>query len=145
MKTSQNGINLIKHFEGLELHAYPDPGTGGAPWTIGYGTTSGVKPGMVITEAEAEALLKKDLYKFETGVSKLVKVPLTQNEFDALVSFAYNVGLGNLAASTLLKKLNEGDHQGAADQFPRWNRGGGKVLPGLTRRREAERKMFLGV
>ena len=140
MITSNNGINLIKSFEGFRATAYVCPA---GILTIGYGTTSGVKRGMVITEAQAEVLLRKDLTKFEDAINKLVKVPLTQNQFDALSSLVYNIGLGNLASSTLLKKLNEGDYQGAADQFPRWNRAAGRVLAGLTRRRAAERALWL--
>jgi lysozyme len=98
---------------------------------------------MVITEATAEIMLRKDLAKFEDAVSKSVKVPLKQNQFDALVSLVYNIGPGNFQSSTLLKKLNAGEYQSAADQFPRWNRAGGKVLAGLTRRREAEKGLWL--
>jgi lysozyme len=143
-KVSQAGVDIIKGFEGCELHAYPDPGTGGDPWTIGYGHTGPeVKKGLKITKEEAEALLKKDLVKFEQGVLNLCTVQLTQPQFDALVSFAYNCGLGNLKSSTLLKLVNKGDFQGAAEQFLRWNKAAGKVLKGLTRRREAEKQVFL--
>lgn len=141
MKTSQRGVDLIKTFEGLKLTAYLCPAN---VWTIGYGTTRGVQKGMTITAAEAERLLRADLAVFEAGVSKAVKVPLEQHEFDALVSFAYNVGLGAFQKSTLLRLLNAGDKAGAAKQFDRWNKAGGKVLAGLTRRREAERKLFEG-
>ncbi|EII8817445.1 lysozyme, partial [Salmonella enterica] len=137
-----------KEFEGCSLKAYPDPGTGGDPWTIGYGWTHSVdgkpvKPGMMIDEATAERLLKTGLVGYENDVSKLVKVKLTQGQFDALVSFAYNLGARTLSSSTLLRKLNAGDYAGAADEFLRWNKAGGKVLNGLTRRREAERALFL--
>lgn len=142
--TNQAGIDLIKRWEGLELDAYPDPGTGGDPWTIGYGHTGPeVKKGLSITAEEAEDLLKKDLAKFEAHVSRLATVELTDNEFAALVSFAYNCGPANLGASTLLKKLNAGDYTGAALEFPRWNKAAGKVLAGLTKRREAEKQLFL--
>jgi lysozyme len=145
MQISQRGIDLIKEFEGCELSAYPDPGTGGDPWTIGYGHTgSDVYPGMSITIAQAEDLLRQDLRYFEQGVIDLVMVPLTQNQFDALVSFAYNTGLGALGESTLLSVLNEGDYQGAVEQFARWVNGANGVLPGLVRRREAEAQLFLG-
>ncbi len=141
MKISQKGIDLVKSFEGLELKAYKDSV---GVVTIGYGSTgSHVSMGMRITREQAEQLLKKALERFEKGVSDLVKVPLNQNQFDALVSFSFNLGLGNLKSSTLLKKLNVKDYQGAADEFPRWNRAGGKVLKGLTRRRIAERDLFL--
>lgn len=148
MQTSPEGIALIKGFEGCRLTAYPDPGTGGAPWTIGYGWTlpvdgKPVRPGMTIDQATADRLLKAGLVSYESDVLKLVKVKLTQNQFDGLVSFAYNVGSRALSTSTLLKKLNAGDIKGAADEFLRWNKAGGKVLNGLTRRREAERALFL--
>lgn len=131
---------LIKSFEGLELEAYLCPAD---IWTIGYGHTGNVKEGDRITKAEAEALLDKDLQTFRNGVKRLVKVPLNENQFGALVSFSYNLGLGSLQNSTLLKMLNAGDYTGAADQFLRWNKSGGKVLTGLVRRREAERAVFL--
>lgn len=143
MKTSAKGLALIKSFEGCRLAAYPDPATGGDPWTIGYGTTDGVRPGMTITQQEAENLLRKDLDKFEKGVAELVKVDITQSMFDALVSFSYNVGLANLKSSTLLRMVNARDFQGAAQQFVRWNRAAGKVMNGLTRRRLAESDLFL--
>jgi len=145
MKTSPKGIALIKSAEGLRLRAYPDPGTGGLPWTIGYGSTSGVTRNMVITEAQAEQMLAEDLVRFERIVERAVRLPVNQGQFDALVSFTYNVGEGNFTASTLLRKLNAGDTAGAAEQFSRWVHAGGKVLPGLVKRRAAERAMFLGV
>lgn len=144
MKLSQRGIDLIKQFEGYSSKAYPDPATGGAPWTIGYGTTKGVKPGMVITAEQAEKMLRDDVAKFESGVSALLKVPTTQGQFDAMVSLAYNIGLGNFGKSTLLRKHNEKCYSCAAGQFPAWNRAAGKVMNGLTRRRNAERAMYMG-
>lgn len=147
MKISQSGIDLIKRFEGLRLEAYPDPGSGGEPWTIGYGTThtslGPVRPGMRITESEAEQLLLSDIRYFEQKVNDLVKVPLTQNQFDALCSFAYNCGEGALASSTLLEELNAGNYQEAADQFSRWTHASGNVMPGLVTRRNAERNLFM--
>lgn len=140
-KISQTGIDLIKEFEGLELKAYPDAV---GVWTIGYGHTKTAVPGMVITEGEAEYLLKQDLVIFERCVQRYITVPLTQNQFDALVSFSFNLGCGSLQESTLRKKLNAGDYNGAANEFPRWNKAGGKVLRGLVRRREAERALFMG-
>lgn len=131
---------LIKSFEGLELEAYLCPAN---IWTIGYGHTGDVKEGDTITKAEADELLEKDLEKFRGGVNRCVKVPLNENQFGALVSFAYNVGIGSLQSSTLLKLLNACDYDAASDQFLRWNKSGGKVLTGLTRRREAERAVFL--
>lgn len=144
MKTSPKGIALIKSAEGLRLKAYPDPGTGGLPWTIGYGSTLGVTRTMVITAEQAEQMLAVDLVRFERAVERLVEVPINQGQFDALVSFAYNVGEGNFAKSTLLRRLNSGDSQGAAEQFGRWVNAGGKVLQGLVKRRAAERALFLG-
>lgn len=148
MQTSDKGIALIKQFEGCKLTAYPDPGTGGAPWTIGYGWTQPVdgkpvRPGMTIDQATADRLLKTGLVSYENDVLRLVKVKLSQGQFDALVSFTYNLGSRSLSTSTLLSKLNAGDYAGAADEFPRWNKASGKVLNGLTRRREAERALFL--
>ena len=138
------GVRLVQEFEGCKLEAYPDPGTGGEPFTIGWGSTGpDIGPGTVWTQEEADARFLDDLTKFGDGVDRLVRVPLTDNQFAALVSFAYNVGLGALAGSTLLRKLNAGDYQGAADQLPRWKKGGGRVLPGLVRRRAAERELFL--
>lgn len=131
---------LIKSFEGLELEAYLCPAN---VWTIGYGHTGNVHEGQTITKQEAEELLDQDLEVFRRGVRKAVTVDLNENQFGALVSFAYNVGIGSLQSSTLLKLLNAGDYAGAADQFLRWNKASGKVLTGLTRRREAERAVFL--
>ncbi|GKX60262.1 lysozyme [Leminorella grimontii] len=139
--TGQAGINLIKEFEGLKLSKYRDAV---GLWTIGYGhlIRSGETFERSLTEQEAEALLRKDLLESERGIRRLVSVPLTQNQFDALVSFVFNVGVGRLATSTLLKKLNAQDYRGAADELPKWNRAGGNVLEGLTRRRQAERALF---
>lgn len=145
MNTSQTGINLIKGFEGKRLVAYDD---GVGVWTIGYGTIKypngvRVKKGDTCTEVQAETYLKSDLVKFENAINRLVKVPLNQNQFDALASFTYNLGETNLSESTLLRKLNAKDYKGAADQFLVWNKAGGRVLTGLVRRREAERSLFL--
>ncbi|WP_103171626.1 lysozyme [Paracoccus sp. SY] len=148
MQTSEKGIALIKAHEGLRLEAYPDPAHGWAVPTIGYGHTSAagsppVTKGMRITEAGATEILRNDLRKFERYVLDAVTVPLNQNQFDALVSFTFNLGPGNLRKSTLLRKLNARDYAGAADQFLVWNMAGGKVLNGLTKRRTAERALFL--
>ncbi|WP_137984532.1 lysozyme [Enterobacter kobei] len=145
MQTSDKGIALIKEFEGCKLTAYQDSV---GVWTIGFGWTQPVdgKPiraGMTIKQETAERLLKTGLVSYESDVSRLVKAGLTQGQFDALVSFTYNLGARSLSTSTLLRKLNSGDYAGAADEFPRWNKAGGKVLNGLTRRREAERALFL--
>lgn len=145
MTTNERGINLIKAFEGCVLTAYQCPAK---KWTIGYGHTGKVegKPitkGMRITEEKAAALLKEDLAIFERSVEGLVKVKLTENQFAALVSFTYNVGAGNLKKSTLLRKLNAGDYSGAAAEFTKWNKAGGVVLAGLTRRRKEEQTLYL--
>ena len=145
MQTSDKGIDLIKQFEGCKLSAYQDSV---GVWTIGYGWTQPVdgKPiraGMTIKQETAERLLKTGLVSYESDVSRLVKVGLTQGQFDALVSFTYNLGARSLSTSTLLRKLNAGDYAGAADEFLRWNKAGGKILNGLIRRREAERALFL--
>lgn len=143
MKTSQIGIDLIRQFEGERLSAYLCPA--GIP-TIGVGHTGpDVHMGMRITAAQSEALLKQDLAKFETGVEKLVTHPITQDQFDALVSFSFNLGLGALKGSTLLKKLNAGDFQGASNEFSKWVNAGGQRLQGLVRRRAAEQMLFRGV
>ena len=136
---------MIKEFEGCRLTAYR---CSAGVWTIGYGHTGtvdgkAVASGMTITAAKATDLLKKDLAKFEAAVNAYVTAPITQNMFDALVSFAYNCGAGALKGSTLLKKLNAKDYNGAAAEFPKWNKAGGKVLKGLVRRRERERQLFL--
>ena len=139
--TSPRGIGLIKQFEGLRLTAYQDMV---GVWTIGYGHTGpDVKPGLTITQQQAEQLLINDLVQFERRVNDLVTVQINQNQFDALVSFAYNLGVGALQKSTLLRLLNAGSYKPAADEFPRWNRAGGNVVAGLTRRRYAERQIFL--
>jgi len=140
MKTSDEGIALIREFEGCRLEAYLD--AVGIP-TIGYGSTEGVKMGDTITQEEAEALLRRDLVRFEECVNEYVDVDLDQNQYDALVCFAYNVGCGAMRTSTLLKLLNAGDFNGAAAQFQRWNKAGKVELAGLTRRRIAERDLFL--
>ncbi len=139
MITSQKGIDLIKGFEGCRLKAYKCPA---GIWTIGYGHTSGVKEGQAITFSQAEEFLKQDLKRFETSVRSLVTVAITQNQFDALVSFCYNLGAGALKTSTLLKKLNNGDYNGAAEEFDRWVYANGKKLQGLVRRRAAEKELF---
>jgi len=139
MKTNQAGIELIKHFEGLRLEAYLD--TGGVP-TIGYGHTRGVKLGDRITEPEAEQYLVEDLSDAERAVERYVTSPLNANQFSALVSFTYNLGAGQLSKSTLLRLLNDGDYQGASDQFKRWVYDDGVMLDGLVRRRETEKRLF---
>lgn len=136
------GFKLLTTFEGCELEAYDD---GAGVWTIGYGHTRGVFEGMTITQAQAEDFLQKDLEKFESYVLDAVSVKLTDDQFSALVCFCFNVGPGKegFGGSTLLKLLNAGDYQGAANQFVRWNKVDGKPWLGLTRRRLAERALFL--
>jgi len=140
MRTSQRGLSLIKSFEGLRLQAYQDSV---GVWTIGYGATRGVKAGMSITKEQAERMLLNDVQRFEPEIERLVTAKLSQNQWDALTSFTYNLGAANLESSTLRRLLNAGDYAGAAEQFTRWNKAGGKVLPGLVRRRAAERELFL--
>lgn len=143
MRTSAQGLDLIKRFEGLHLHAYLDPVQ--IP-TIGYGTImiagKPVKMGMVITEEQAGQYITADLHRFEDAVNTSVDVPLTQEQFDALVSFTYNLGVSNFKKSTLLTLLNQSRYEEAQPQFLRWNRAGGVVFKGLSRRRLAEAALF---
>ncbi len=140
MKISLAGIDFIKRWEGLRLSAYRCPAQ---VWTIGYGHTKTARRGMKITEPIAERLLRQDLEVYEYSVRNLVKVSLSQNQYDALVSFCFNVGRGAFAQSTLLRVLNQGNYQRAAREFHKWVHAGNKVLPGLVSRREAESDMFL--
>jgi lysozyme len=145
MITNVAGLSLIRQAEGLRLRAYLCPA---GVWSIGYGTTvypdeREVRRGQTCTLEQAADYLANDLQGFERAVAKMVTVPLTENQFAALVSLAYNVGIGALRGSTLLRLLNAGDYAGAANQFPRWNRAAGRVLPGLVKRRAAERDLFL--
>jgi len=144
MKISKEGLDLIKKFEGLRLKAYKCPA---GVWTIGYGSTGGIIEGWEITEEDAELLLKDDVFDSEVAVDFDVTVPLTQEQFDALVSFVFNVGIGNFRKSTLLKKLNAGHYIGAANEFLKWDKatvnGVKKTLAGLTKRRKMERDLFL--
>jgi GH24 family phage-related lysozyme (muramidase) len=143
MNLSQVGVNLIKSFEGLKLEAYKPVPTEHY-WTIGYGHYgSDVREHQKITSSQAEELLKQDLKVYAYSVSQNVKHVINQNQFDALVSFCYNVGKEALRTSTLLKKLNAGDIIGAGNEFEKWVHGGGKVLPGLVTRRKAEKTLFL--
>jgi lysozyme len=145
MITNAAGLSLIRQAEGLRLRAYLCPAN---VWTIGIGTTvypdgRKVRSGDKCTEQQADRYLAHDLQEFERAVAAMVTVPVTSNQFSALVSLAYNIGIGALKKSTLLRLLNAGDYAGAANQFPRWNRGGGRILPGLVKRRAAERALFL--
>lgn len=141
MKLSSDGLRLIEESEGLRLSAYRDSV---GVWTIGYGHTRGVTPGMACDAAQAAAWLLEDVAGAEAAVSRLVTVPLAQGAFDALVDFAFNLGEGALASSTLLRKLNRGDRAGAAAEFPKWCHAGNAVLPGLVTRRAKERALFEG-
>jgi lysozyme len=140
-KTGPNGFALIKHFESCRVKAFKPIPTD--PWTIGWGRTKGVLAGDTCTQAQADAMLEEDLAVAEDDVIKGATVNLTQNQFDALVSFVYNCGGPAFWASTLRRLLNAGDFKGAAEQFPRWNKSAGVVLDGLTRRRDAEKRLFL--
>jgi lysozyme len=141
MNISQEGISLIKKFEGCELEAYK---CAAGVWTIGYGHTKDVKEGDSILKEDAESMLMHELQKYCNDVNIAVKVDLKQNEFDALVSWTYNLGLTNLNSSTMLRVLNEGKHNEVPAQIKRWNKASGQVKQGLIRRREAEALMFKG-
>jgi len=136
------GLALLKEFEGWRAKAYPDPATGGAPWTIGYGFTRDVHPGDVMTPAEGDARLQYEVAHFEQAVYALTK-HATENQLAAMTCLAYNIGLGNFKASTVLRKHNEGAHFEAANAFLLWNKAANRVMPGLTRRREAERALYV--
>lgn len=145
MAVSLFGVDLICDFEGKRLVAYDD---GVGVWTIGFGTTiypNGikVKKGDTCTEAQAKSYMAHDLKKFEQAVNGAVNIPLNQNQFDALVSLAYNIGTGAFNKSTLVKKLNAGDIRGAADQFDVWVNAGGKRMQGLVNRRAREKALYL--
>jgi len=142
MRTSPHGIALIKHFEGCETTAYQCSAN---VWTIGYGHTRGVREGDKITEDKAEYLLLEDLKHFEGFVDRLVEVSLNQDQFDALVSWTFNLGPTNLGESTLLRKLNQGHYDEVPAQMARWNRSDGKVSEGLKRRRKAEGLLWQGL
>ena len=139
MKVSQDCIQLVKYFEGFEDTAYLCPAN---VWTIGYGRTRNVKEGDKITEVQAERDLLEELEEFKHQVLDSVKVELKQNELDALTSWTYNLGVGNLKSSTLLKKLNAGNKDEVPAEIVRWNKANGKVLAGLTKRREAEAELW---
>jgi lysozyme len=149
MTINKATLDLMKEFEGLRLKAYPDPGTGGEPITIGYGTTAragvGIVPklGMTITKAEADEYFRRTLVKFEAQIRPHIKAPINENEFGAFMSLAYNIGPGAFAKSSALRKFNAGDKAGAANAILLWNKAGGRVMKGLQRRRAAERALFL--
>ena len=145
---------IIKEFEGYarrlpdgRCQAYPDPASGGDPWTIGFGSTGpGIKRGVIWTRQQAEERLEADVIRFAIGVAKKLEggAATSQGQFDSLISLAYNVGLGNFQSSTLLKKHRAGNKAGAAAEFAKWNKAAGKVMAGLTRRRAAEAQLYRG-
>ena len=139
MKLGERGTEILKYFEGCKLTAYQDSV---GVWTIGYGHTKGVYDGMTITQDEAEQMLLTELEEYEGYIESMVTVPLTQNQFDALVVWIYNLGPTNFRNSTLLKELNAGNYNAAGQEITRWNKAGGKVLAGLVKRREAEAELF---
>ena len=144
-------LALIKKFEGCELKAYPDPGTGGKPWTIGWGSTTDVQgrpitPGTVWTQPQADTRLATQVLEFAAGVDKaLGGTAVTPMQKGAMVSLAYNIGPKAFAGSTLLKKHKAADYDGAAGQFPAWNKSGGRVMQGLVNRRTAEMRVYKGL
>ena len=140
MRTSSQGIALIKEFEGFREHAYRDPV---GIWTIGYGFTRGVQSGDYMTREQADRRLRDELAQYERAVEQATGGSVTQAQFDALVSFSWNVGVKGMAGSSVIKAHNRGDYQAAARAFALWNKAGGKVWPGLTRRRAAEAAMYL--
>lgn len=137
---SENGLNLTKSFESCRLMPYKD---GGGVWTDGWGNTKNVVPGKAISQAKADADLAAHVAVFTAAMNKLIKVHVTQNQFDACVDLMFNIGVTAFSNSTLLKKLNAGDFEGAANEFPRWNKDNGVEVKGLTRRRLAEKALFL--
>lgn len=140
MKVSSKCLDFIMWHEGCVLKAYPDPGTGKEPWTIGYGHTLGVKEGDTCTKEQAAAWLRDDIAWVNETLAETVRVPLTQNQTDALGDFIFNIGRPQWESSTLLKLLNNGEYQAAANQFERWNK---PPLPGLIQRRKDEKALFL--
>lgn len=145
MKTSEAGKALIQSFESCRLTAYPDPGTGGDPWTIGWGTTGpNVYPGLQISQEHADAWFAADVSEFEHCVEAALPA-VQEHEFSACVSLAYNIGCKAFAGSSVVRFINAGDMRAAADAFLLWNQAGGKVMNGLVQRRKEERAMFLGL
>ncbi len=139
MKISENGLELIKKFEGCETTAYQDSV---GVWTIGFGHTKGVEEGQTCSIEDAESMLADEMDEYEGYINNMVKVELQQHEFDALVAWVYNLGPTNLGESTMLKVLNGGQFDRVPDEMNRWTRAGGKILEGLVRRRQAESLMF---
>jgi lysozyme len=151
MTPSQSCKKLIQQFEGCatrtpdgSFEAYPDPASGGDPWTIGWGSTGAqIKKGVVWSQQQCDDHFDAHVLEFGSKVAAAIGgAPTTQDQFDAMVSLAYNLGVGNLQSSTLLKKHKAGDYTGAAAEFARWNKAQGKVMPGLTKRRAAEAALY---
>lgn len=143
---NQKGIDLIKKYEGLSLVAYPDPATKGAPWTIGYGHTGkDVNPTSKITKEQAETLLDQDVQKIAKIVDNVITAKITDDQFSALISLAFNIGPYNFVKSTLVSTLNTNDFVGTAKEILRWNKADGKVMAGLVKRRNDEKTLFMSV
>ncbi len=143
MKLNQNGVDLIKRFEACSLKAYPDPVTKGPPYTICYGHTgSNVQPNSIWTQALCDQTLQSDLNKIVSQLTPLIHVDLNDNEFSAVVSLVFNIGIGNFKNSTMLKLLNAAATMAAANEFTKWDHAGGREIPGLLKRRLAEQKLF---
>ena len=146
MTAKSLACGIIRECEGLSFNAYPDPASGGDPWTIGYGATGpGIRPGVTWSIAQAEARLSEDIQRFMAGVSGLLKRKPTDSQLAAMTSLAFNIGLSAFGKSTLLRKFNAGDYKGAAAEFDRWVYASGKKMKGLERRRKAERALFESV
>ncbi len=144
MSAIAHAVIIVKKWEGCKLEAYPDPATGGAPWTIGYGATGpGIARGLKWSQKQAEDRLALDLDRFMAGVKSVLRHKVNDRQLAAMTSLAYNIGVGAFKGSTLLRKFNAGDIEGAANEFPRWNKANGKVMRGLTNRRLDEQKLFL--
>ena len=145
VKTNEAGVDLIKHYEGLRRTSYLCPAN---VWTIGYGAIrffdgGAVPPSTTISELQADELLRRDLSHTEDMVSRLIRVPLSENQFSSLVSLVFNIGAGNFQRSQIRQRVNRSDYDGAASIFWQWRRGGGRILPGLVARRESERVLFV--
>ena len=143
MDISDSGLDFIMAHEGVRLSAYPDPATGGEPWTIGVGHTGGVQAGDTCTEEQAREWLRDDAQQAVRCVNNSVKGQVTQNQFDALVSLVFNIGCGNFGKSTLLRCINAGDDSAAAQEFLKWDRAAGREMAGLLKRRQDESDLFL--
>lgn len=143
MSALAHAVSLVKKWEGCRLEAYPDPATGGDPWTIGWGSTGpGIKKGVRWSQAQADDRLAIDVDRFMKGVRSVLRKPATDAQLGAMTSLAYNIGVGAFKDSTLLRKFNAGDIAGAAAEFPKWRRANGKVMQGLVNRRADEQKVF---